>query len=61
MKIIDLTEHGTAIKKSIVADKIKTLERIDYNSGESATIICFVDETEIHVKETVEIIKSLLS
>lgn len=61
MKFIDITEYGTDIKKSVAIDKIKVLEKINYNWGDSATIIYFTDETEIHVKETVETIKQLLS
>lgn len=61
MKFIDITEYGTNIKKSVATDKIKMLERIDYKSGDSATIVSFINETEIHVKESVETVKQLLS
>jgi len=61
MKFIDVTEYGTNVQKSVAIDKIKTLEKINYTSGESATIICFIDGTEIHVKEAVDSVKALLS
>lgn len=62
MKLIDLTENGSNIKKSIVVDKIKSFEPLIYKTnGIKVTVIMFTDGTEIHVDETVSRIKELLS
>lgn len=61
MEFIEVTEHGTEIKKSLVKDKIKMLEHIDFKNGQKATIISFIDGTEIFVKESLARVKSLLS
>lgn len=37
------------------------LEHIDFNNGQKATIISFIDGTEIMVKESLARVKSLLS
>lgn len=61
MEFIEVTEHDTEIKKSLVKDKIKMLEHIDFNNGQKATIIYLIDGTEIFVKESLARVKSLLS
>jgi hypothetical protein len=61
MKFIEVSEYGSNIIKSIVIDKIKTLETIKYNNGDYATIIYFIDSTELHVNNKLIDLKELLT
>lgn len=61
MKFIDVEENGSNIKKTIVADKIKSLESLTYNTGVTVTVILFIDNTELHVNESISTLKVLLS
>ncbi|OWP86667.1 hypothetical protein BWK60_07755 [Flavobacterium covae] len=61
MKFIDVVENGTNVLKSIAVDKIKSLESLTYNNGTEVTVILFTDNTEIHVNDSVNSIKTQLS
>lgn len=53
MKFIDVIENGSNIRKSISADKIKSLESLTHNNGTTVTVILFIDNTDLHVKESI--------
>ena len=61
MKFIDLTESGSNIKKTVMIDKIKSFESLTYTTGQVVTIITFIDGTEIHVLQSINTVKGLIS
>jgi hypothetical protein len=61
MNTIDVIEFGTNIPKSILVHNIKMIESMIYKSGETVTVISFIDDSEIHVTQPLALIKKLIN
>ena len=61
MKTITVTEQGTEEAHKLVVSNIKKFYSLTYNSGETVTIIDFVDGTEIHAKNPIEEVEKLIN
>ena len=56
MKFIDVTENGSNNTKTVVVDKIKTLESFTYKDGTNGCVIHFVDKSELWANDSKETI-----
>jgi hypothetical protein len=60
-KLISVTENGSKKKVSIMIDKILRVEPLTYNSGETVTIISYINDTAIHVSEDYNTVIDLIN
>ena len=60
-KLINVTENGSNRKVSIMLDKILTVEPLTYNSGETVTVITYINNTQIHVIEAYTLVQTLIN
>lgn len=61
MKTITVTEFGSGVKKCLIASNIKFFEVLKYNTGETITLITFINDTNIHAIETYREIDLLIN
>ena len=59
-KLISLTENGSNRILSIMIDKILHIEPLTYNDGIKVTIITYINDDSVHVKESYETVEKLI-
>ncbi|TXE14913.1 hypothetical protein ES692_17605 [Psychroserpens burtonensis] len=61
MKTIDLTLSGSDEPITILVHNIKTIKDQEYNYGENYTIITFLDDKNINIKENIDVVKRMIN
>lgn len=60
-KLITVTENGSRKKLSIMIDKVLHIEPLIYNSGETVTVITYINKEMVHVSESYSDVKDLIN
>ena len=60
-KLINVTEHGSSRKLTLMISNILFTEYLKYNSGPEVTVITLVGNKEIHVTESLIEVNNIIN